>query len=706
MPKLIQVGEDTVEFPDSMGDAEIEKILSQAQQASQKIAQAQQKTEQSLSQLNPKLTPGEVYPQGPTPSGSELGVNALRTGVPIAAAFATKNPASLALITGLSELAADELEERYENPNYQGEMDFLTRKAQHLKDAGTSAGLSYLGDRFLAPWVGKQVSKLQNFTTRPLMKQTLGRALVPGELPQQPGTAQRFLGRLRPTEEGPFSLTLDQLHTGQRTIMEQLGSISRSSFGGGKRMRKMDMRNEEAVTQFVTNFLRASSETTPRQFGNTLKALLNKETAYLKTQTNTLFDEFREMAYDKGIRVQIGDALDYLKENSTNRFARGVLAKVVKSDPVVLSKVKGAEQLMMLPADQLENVFQSMPPGKVEEFLNAMDVDVPVETAVDLYHNINRMFGRTKEAGMKRFSTQFRQRLDDAMSTSLKPEQGAYNKFKEANAFAAKHGARTEQKIMEQLFKRVGEEKPASVLTMFSGARGGDTIASVKRFFETSDVLSMEDFDRSIRQPLRHWMLSLAVDKDTGIVSGSNLARVLDMAEKRNGPEFLKEIFGSHTPTALREAASTLSLLQSTKESNIVIKIMQATALGGLTAAAMYGSGQPIERVAMGTFGVLLAPLALARVLSNPKLVRTLTDGMIKGAGSTQFQRAVMVAMVQNRKAFKDLAKLSPEAQQFYMNSWEGGEQPSESPEPMGPQTLGDIPGTAGMFFPETPLMQ
>lgn len=752
MAQLIEVGDDVIEFPDDMPADQIEEAIASSMGAS--VAADTKPVRPDISTITGKptaLTPGQMT------AGSELAVGAVRNiGVGASMLMDPTKAGAAVKMAGLifgSELAAGEMEEMLSNPEYQSGMEGLKRQGEIVKDAAISGGVSYYGDRYLLPWLSQHANKLKNFTTRPIMKQTLGRLFKPkGGYTADVETSQRFLGRMY-SKENPFGLTLDQLHQGQKTLVETAGSIARSSFGGGRIMRKTDMRNQASVDEFVTNFLKSATETTPRQFGNMMKGLLSKDKAYITHQTNQLFDEFREMAYGKGIEVNLGDAFSYLRENADNRFARGVLAKVMRSDPAVMNAIKGGDELLMKTPDELEAIVSAWPVEKIDEVLDSMANSLPIETAVDLYHNVNRMFRKSKEGGMKRFSTGFKKHLDGALEESLggsnefitaaavqdmagnvytapshhlaldklDEAKGVYNtdsanlfytskgrtiereeavrltgersedaadiighqtgrayaKFREANDFSARHGERIEQKIIETMFKKIGDNRPASIIGMFQGAQGADTLVAVKKFFTSSDVLNMQDFENTVRQPLRHWFLSQAVDKETGAISGRKLASTIDRMNSQNGPGFMREIFGPNAPEAMRDAATTLNLLSKAGESNILMKIIQASVLAGAATGIMYGMGQPIERVVGGGVAVLFTPYALAKIMANPKLTRVITDGFIAGPGTSKFARTMLVTANLNKEWFFK-KNLSVEAREFYDKPWEMEEEPAQ----------------------------
>jgi hypothetical protein len=287
--QLKEVGDDLIEFPSDWTEDQMNEAIAASMGAS--VAADTKPVRPDISTITGKptaLTPGQMT------AGAELGVNTVRN-IGVGASMLmdpTKAGAAVkmaSLIFG-TELAAGEMEEMLSNPQYQSGIDTLKRQGEIVKDAAISGGVSYHSDRFLLPWLSQHANKLKNFTTRPIIKGTLGKLFKPrGGYSPDVETSQRFLGRMY-SKENPYGLTLDQLHQGQKTLVDMAGSLARSSFGGGRVMRKTDMRNQASVDEFVTNFLNSATETTPRQFGNMMKGLLSKDKAYLTRQTNHLFD--------------------------------------------------------------------------------------------------------------------------------------------------------------------------------------------------------------------------------------------------------------------------------------------------------------------------------------------------------------------------------------------------------------------------------
>jgi hypothetical protein len=474
----------------------------------------------------------------------------------------------------------------------------------------------------------------------------------------------------------------------------------------GKVMRASDIANIDVVNEFVENLMRSGPDVTPQQFGNMLSMLFNRDKSFVKAYTNASYDQFRKATYNRGIEVNLSDAFEYLRENADNRFARKIASKVFRSDPAVVRSLKNGEEMMSWSDDQLEQFFGNIPPEEMRALMDQISGSVPLETAADMYHNLNLVFGKSKAGGIGHFTSGFKKRMDNALETSLEAIEGSYGQFQAANAFARKHGERMEKQIIEGIFKKIGDEKPASIVHLFKGSQGPDSYKAVERFFRTSDKLTMPDFDKAVRAPLRHRFLSQVFDENTGKFGGASLDRALKMTEKRGGPEFLDDLFSPQARKSLHEAANTLKVLEGTRESNIIIKMIQASVLMGGASAIAVGDAvdsNTIQRIGMGAVAVGLIPLAMARIMANPRLMRTLTDGMVARPGTSKFARAVMVAVVQNRQALKDMGKMSPEAQDFYDNPYKDvpEDQVTQAAPPM---RLGDLPGTAGEFFPEQPL--
>jgi hypothetical protein len=141
----------------------------------------------------------------------------------------------------------------------------------------------------------------------------------------------------------------------------------------------------------------------------------------------------------------------------------------------------------------------------------------------------------------------------------------------------------------------------------------------------------------------------------------------------------------------MRNAATTLNLLAKAGESNILMKIIQASVLAGAATGLMYGMGQPIERVIGGGIAVLFTPYALAKVMANPRLTRVITDGFIAGPGTSKFARTILTAANLNREWFNK-KDLSVEAREFYDKPWEMEEEPDQINWPVTERMLAPPP--------------
>ena len=643
----------------------------------------------------------------PAEARKQVSADLLRTGVPLAAAALTRSPGRLALITGFSDLAASEYEDKLNSPETIELNDYVRKKAANIKQAAISGGLSYGSDVFLQPWLATQTTKLKNMTSRPLKKKILG-GLVPDDPQADVATAQAFLGRIPPRQQTPFSLTLDQMHQGRKSWQETVAGMVRSGILSGKRMRASDIRNTEVASDWVESFMRASRDMTPQQFGDGLSMALGGEMDLLKIVGDVNFDTYRSLAYNRGVMTNLAPAFDILLKNYDSGFAREALAKMVTFNPRFLSKLNlgtGGSQAtpMIQTLDQATMLFNALPEARARKVIEGMPKDVPIEVATDLYRMMNRIFRGKADPGTRRMVHQTKEALTSSMKESLDPIPGAFTAFQKANAALSKRGKQAEDAILSQIFKRIGDEKPASIVHMFQRSDGLDLLNRLKKFYRDAATLDMTDFDDQIIQPLRHRYLSMAFDDNTGIFSGQRLTRVLDTMERKNGPEFVEDVFGGkRAAKSIKDAATTMNVVNKTKESDIVMKTLQASMLVGGLTANRYSENDFIQVTGKGLVVIGLAPTALARIFASPTFVRTLTDGFAEGPGSVKFARMATLLLTQNRKAIKELIEKekSPESFEFYDKPYsEPREESGESaPDPL---TFGEMGGTMGLYFPD-----
>jgi hypothetical protein len=147
-------------------------------------------------------------------------------------------------------------------------------------------------------------------------------------------------------------------------------------------------------------------------------------------------------------------------------------------------------------------------------------------------------------------------------------------------------------------------------------------------------------WDKTILRPLRYRFVN-NVSTD-GILDPGKFLSQIERIESTT-PELLAELFGGSAQIEyMKKLGTTLSLIGQNSERNIFIQLKQAGAistLGRMTLGAGAGAGvaaysddDPAMGAAGGAALVLLAPAALAQLLTKPTLVRMLTDGLEAGA--------------------------------------------------------------------------
>ena len=147
-----------------------------------------------------------------------------------------------------------------------------------------------------------------------------------------------------------------------------------------------------------------------------------------------------------------------------------------------------------------------------------------------------------------------------------------------------------------------------------------------------------------------------ATDANTGKMSGAKLRRLLEdfgsVGDQGGGATgTLVELFpvgnvalgGVGNPGSLMRLARSLEVIQSEsidRTGSVFIQLTQAGAVGGLLVSL---TGGGTSALTAGTAAILLGPPILAKMFTNPKVVRALTIGLKAPRGSLQGARAAAV---------------------------------------------------------------
>ncbi len=589
----------------------------------------------------------------PLVSGTDL----IRYGIPAATAIATKSPRMIGTATGLSEVAAREMEEFMSGEQPATFSEYIDKRKDNILGGIIQGGAAFLGEKWLSPIIGftlKQMRRAGTGAVRPLIK--------PKELPVDVDIAQSVLKGIDPERmhrfgrKQPYSLTADQLsYEGKKAtnfVSRFLGPTARSAIFGAGPMRAADLRNLKVTEKVTRELISKMALTTDRQtFGKTIGALLTKEMSFVKGYRRSLYDMARESLEGKGVTTNL--------ETLKTFFKREI----------------GREEVQATRAS-----IRDLLPRLKENW-----ADIPAENAMEAVRRVNRRYGGNIPGGERGVIDHIRPMINDPLDRSLSRSAPEAQK---AYSVAKKYYGATADRLEDDVISHIRKELkkyPAEAVSMLSAGKGSflDNLTAIKSaFYRTGEekklakygtALATEEFEDVVLKPLRYSILLNSLDENTKRIVGSKLSNTL----KALGDDGVEAIFG-YEGKLLRSLATTMEVIERVPEgSKIFIQLIQGgqlVSLAGGAAARGYGeaANDPFYK-RVGTAGLLIfaSPYALSLGLRNPRFVRALTDGIAKGPNSTAFARLTTVLSAQFAGSRIDMRKLPAEAIQFY-NEMEG----------------------------------
>jgi len=577
-----------------------------------------------------------------------VAIEGLRYGPAVAAGATGVGAPAMATILGLSEVAAEELDELLNGRDYKDFNEFMSQKLDNVTQGVASATLSTMGDKWVVPFVAKGTKHIKDFAKK--VAASAGRpALIPKKIAPEMQVAQRFLRDLSPAKGKPFSLSLDQVNRGTQNIIENVGSWARSGMFAQKRMRDFDLRNIRAVDGLLERYLNSiKNQMTPKDFGDNLYGILTNEINFVGGVRKGLYDAVDNIVEGTGLRTNISTLQDLFNK-------RGFEA----------------------PATEIRNLLGGLLPKKGN--------DIPLEWAVEIKKRLNALSKGNIEPAIKNMLNEAHKAIKPNILKTLDQIPAAKDAYILAESYAGATAERLRNKVMGAMGKKL-KDFPSAILNTFRTATPVkmDRLIALENLFTKGDFpgvkgasgLTKEMFEESVLQPIRHSVLSTAFNKETQSFSGKKLANALDRLE----PDFAKKVFGKDIKI-LRDAATTLKAIESqVSGEKVIVKLMQAGVIGAAGTAVL--SGQPITSIGAGGVALFLIPNAFSRILTQPRLTQLLTSGIAKGPGSVAFERMVTMVAAQNAAANMDLQKMSVAAQDFYNKLEEG--------------TIFDTPGATG----------
>jgi len=565
--------------------------------------------------------------------GGEVTAGALRYGLPVAAAaIPGLGAAELAITAGVGEMGARGVEDVSGIRQYKEGASYLDKRMSDYLGAMGAAATEYAGTKWIAPLIGAVTRKLIKEPAAYIGK----KALAPKALRADVAMAQ---DTLRPFEK---SLTLDQLHQGEKNIVSFLGATSRSGLGSSGMMRKADVANLTTMEDTAAAYLKSLSNTTTRQeFGKQVNGLISGELDFVKAYRNTLYDEARRTLGNTKVSVDLSGLQNFFKREG------------------IRDEVKGVQAM----------VSDLLPQGK-----NANWSEVPAQKAMEAVRRINKAYGKNIPDAESGVIDHIRPMLNNNIDRSLRREAPeAAGAFAQAKTYFQESKDRLQNKVAKTVMRQL-ENYPGTAVSMLGrGQRFMDNLDTVERMFtqtakeqgvaRAGTTLTKEQFEKSVMKPLRYSVMLDAVDKETGRVSGKKLTRVLD----RLKDDGAAKIFGKESADALRRLSTTMNVIEQTPSgSKVFIQLVQGGSLVSL-AGGIATDEPTVKKIGgAGTAVVFVAPMLLAGAFRNPRFVRALTDGIAKGPASTAFNRALITLTNQYAHQRFDQRNMSPEQAEFY----------------------------------------
>jgi hypothetical protein len=574
----------------------------------------------TAAEIMPPATPTIKGERTPTVEEGQAGI--VRYGVPVAMGVMTGGaslPVQLAagaLSTGFSELTARQLERASTDPT-------LDEIWNDIKGSATASGLD-VGLTLTTQGMGKGLL-------------ALGRKLaLPRAIPKAAELAQTVLGRASDTAKNvlkswtkfkgsndPFSLTLGQLNNEERGFVTWLEGIARGGTGRGI-MTKFDARNVEHVSEALSKYFDArTAQMTGPEFGafiqKTLGTVDNPGEAFKPVEA---FKTFLYKRFD--------DSLEQFSDSTIDGSALRKFLSEAK-DPDMLKVYRQAATIDLLP-----KTLQNEAAWKA----------IPVQDAEKAIRQINSFFSTTDEPLNKRLKYMRKfisEPFDDFVDSQpvLKDSLYAAKTY-----FGAKERALYNTTITAM--RRAIDKKPSGIAALLDISKGNaavkyDQLMKLKHgLYFSAAAPSAESIGKpieklwedSVLKPLRFRMVDAASDQ-YGKLDPNKFMKQIEKIEAE-APEALNELWSSPAQVNhIKELASTYqTLINTVPEKSIFIQLKTAAAVGTVGAATGAGfsyvtGDNPTAGAAIGgALTILISPIVLAKVLTNSKLTRALTDGL------------------------------------------------------------------------------
>ncbi|MFX0194557.1 MAG: hypothetical protein ACFFCW_00420 [Candidatus Hodarchaeota archaeon] len=213
--------------------------------------------------------------------------------------------------------------------------------------------------------------------------------------------------------------------------------------------------------------------------------------------------------------------------------------------------------------------------------------------------------------------------LDSAIDSALlKANKSAHYLWRGVNKIYREGSEKYNNALIRSLIKK-SERDPHRVMGMIFQKGGVKGIERIKT------AVGSEAWEK-----LQGWYIRDVIERSSkdGILQGDRFLKELFNEARGMKKEAVESIFGKEGMSRIKEIGNAIRMAQapvgkSKTGGSMVIQLMQAGAVGGL----FYG------RMPTGATALLLGPYALARIMTNKKAAKWLTEGIKLNPRSAQF---------------------------------------------------------------------
>ncbi len=341
-----------------------------------------------------------------------------------------------------------------------------------------------------------------------------------------------------------------------------------------------------------------------------------------------IVEDFAGKFRGAGTKEDIGQVVQELIEEGSDAFraaGRGLFRKVDEVASGLQVDMRATKELAQRVLDKSEGGLGSPGIRRITRTILQKDDSVPFEVAQELRSDLIAIARQGTElvpAKAQGAGKILSKSVDDQMVSAAKASnrEEVIAAFREANAFW-KQGKAT---FNSSFIKALARKSPEAVFDAGIKAGRPGTIRTLR------ETINSPDAWKNIQGQFIDDLLRKSADV-SGVVNGGQALRAL----KRFGDDALRELFPEGETKRFAQVLKTLSLTESPASAEgtgrMLIQLTQGGALLNLV------SGGPLRGTSTA---IILGPPTLARIFTNPTMVKLLTVGLKAPAGSEAVIRA------------------------------------------------------------------